>query len=149
MTEITPQTTIHDLLAGHPELIDFLAGYRPEFQHLRNAALRAAMGRVATLERVAAMAGVPVEQLIADIRNQLSGSRDAAPSGAASRLQRLKGVIRALHEGRAVEELRAEFALLLREADPTEIARLEQELIQEGMPVEEIHRLCDLHVSLF
>ncbi|MGQ9662745.1 MAG: DUF438 domain-containing protein [Kiritimatiellia bacterium] len=149
MKEIMPQTTIHDLIEEHPELLNFLASYRPEFQTLGNAALRASMGQVATLERVAAMAGVPVEQLIADIHKQLSGSKATILSNDASRLERLKRVIRALHEGGSVEQLRAEFVQLLQETDPTEIARLEEELIREGMPVEAIHRLCDLHVNLF
>ena len=32
---------------------------------------------------------------------------------------------------------------------PAEIGEIEQALINEGMPVEEIQRLCDVHVAVF
>lgn len=147
MSEITPQTTVHDLLKAHPELLDFLVAYHPEFRLLKNPALRSTMGRVATLERVASKAGVSVEQLIRHIHARLQSPPDAASQ--AARLDQLKGIIRRLHGGEGADQLRAEFAGLLQGADPTDIARMEQDLIREGMPVEEIHRLCDLHVNVF
>ncbi len=61
----------------------------------------------------------------------------------------LKGIIRQLHEGRSVDEVKAEFAALLREVGPTEIAQIEQALIEEGFPEMEIKRLCDVHVAVF
>lgn len=62
--------------------------------------------------------------------------------------ERLKELIRALHEGGSPEELKGRFRDLLQEVGPLEISRAEQELIQEGMPPEEIHRLCDLHLAV-
>ena len=50
---ITPKTTVHTLLKEHPFLLDFLAGYNPEFKKLTNPVLRRTMGRMATLETVA------------------------------------------------------------------------------------------------
>ncbi len=61
----------------------------------------------------------------------------------------LKGILRQLHEGRSVDEVKAEFAALLREVGPTEIAQIEQALIEEGFPEMEIKRLCDVHVAVF
>ncbi|RME33271.1 MAG: DUF438 domain-containing protein [Thermoflexia bacterium] len=61
----------------------------------------------------------------------------------------LKSIIRQLHEGRSVDEVKAEFAALLREVGPTEIAQIEQALIEEGLPEMEIKRLCDVHVAVF
>ncbi len=61
----------------------------------------------------------------------------------------LKGILRQLHEGRSVDEVKAEFAALLREVGPTEIAQIEQALIEEGLPEMEIKRLCDVHVAVF
>ncbi len=65
------------------------------------------------------------------------------------RKQRLKAVIRELHEGRTVDEVKDEFAALLENVGATEIAAIEQELIDEGMPATEIQRLCDVHVAVF
>ncbi len=67
----------------------------------------------------------------------------------ARRREILKGIIRQLHEGRSVDEVKGEFAALLREVGPTEIAAIEQALIEEGFPEMEIKRLCDVHVAVF
>jgi DUF438 domain-containing protein len=65
------------------------------------------------------------------------------------RQEALKRVIRQLHEGRSVDEVKAEFAALLEGVSAAEIAALEQGLIAEGMPEMEIKRLCDVHVAAF
>jgi len=65
------------------------------------------------------------------------------------RKEALKNIIRQLHEGRTVDEVKAEFAALLRDVGPTEIAEIEQALIDEGLPEMEIKRLCDVHVAVF
>ncbi len=61
----------------------------------------------------------------------------------------LKRLIRELHEGKSVEEVRGEFARLLRDAGASEIAAVEQALIAEGLPENEVKRLCDVHVAVF
>jgi len=65
------------------------------------------------------------------------------------RKEALKRVLRQLHEGKAVEEVKGEFAALLQDVGAMDIAEIEQELVQEGMPVVEIKRLCDVHVAVF
>jgi uncharacterized protein len=65
------------------------------------------------------------------------------------RKQTLKNIIRQLHEGKSVDEVKAEFGELAREASYSEIAEVEQILIDEGLPVEEIQNLCDVHVAVF
>ncbi len=61
----------------------------------------------------------------------------------------LKNVIRQLHQGKSVEEVQAEFGVLTAQASSAEIAEAEQTMIAEGLPVEEIQRLCDVHVAVF
>jgi len=65
------------------------------------------------------------------------------------RKEQLKQALKKLHEGTPLEELRAEFTDVLQNTSAGEIAQIEQSLIQEGLPVEEIQNLCDIHVSLF
>jgi DUF438 domain-containing protein len=65
------------------------------------------------------------------------------------RKEQLKQALKKLHEGTPLDELRAEFTDVLQNASAGEIAQIEQSLIQEGLPVEEIQNLCDIHVSLF
>ena len=65
------------------------------------------------------------------------------------RKEALKRVLRQLHEGKTVEEVKGDFAALLQDVGATDIAEIEQELVEEGMPVEEIKHLCDVHVAVF
>ena len=65
------------------------------------------------------------------------------------RKKALKEIIRLAHQGVPVEELKARFREELGELTPLEIAQLEQQLVQEGIPREELARLCDIHISLF
>jgi len=63
----------------------------------------------------------------------------------AHRIRTLKQVIRHLHAGRAPAEVKAQLAALVRECDASEIAAMEQELMTEGVPAQEIMGMCDLH----
>jgi DUF438 domain-containing protein len=63
----------------------------------------------------------------------------------AHRIRTLKQIIEHLHAGGSKEEVRGRLRELVREVDYSEIVAMEQELIAEGMPVEEIQSMCDLH----
>ena len=65
------------------------------------------------------------------------------------RQQVLKTLIRRLHEGATVDEVQADFARLLQDVGATEVAEMEQALINEGIPETEVKRLCDVHVAVF
>jgi PAS domain S-box-containing protein len=61
----------------------------------------------------------------------------------------LKEAIRQLHAGASPQEVKERFKQVLQETSPTEIAKIEEELIKEGMKREEIRRLCDVHLAVF
>jgi len=61
----------------------------------------------------------------------------------------LKKVIMQLHAGFSPQEVKERFRHVLEGISPLEIAKIEEELIKEGMPREEIQRLCDLHLAVF
>ena len=61
------------------------------------------------------------------------------------RISTLKTIIRKLHQGVPPDDVRAELKQLVRETDYGEIVAMEQQLMAEGMPVEEIQSMCDLH----
>lgn len=67
----------------------------------------------------------------------------------AERLEKLKGIIRDLHAGAGMEGLKRRFSELVKDVSPEEISRMEQELMDEGLPQEEVKRLCDVHVEIF
>ena len=61
----------------------------------------------------------------------------------------IKSMIKALHSGADPQEMVQRFQQVLHGVSPTEIAQIEQELIEEGMPQEEVRRLCDVHLAVF
>jgi len=63
----------------------------------------------------------------------------------AHRISVLKEIIHHLHEGAAPEIVKEQLRKLVGETDAKEIMAMEQQLIAEGMPVEEVRSMCDLH----
>jgi len=61
------------------------------------------------------------------------------------RIRVLKEVIRHLHAGNPPEQVKAQLRTIVSQTDATEIMAMEQELMSEGMPVEEVRSMCDLH----
>lgn len=70
-------------------------------------------------------------------------------NNAKSKKEILKDIIRDLHRGGDVEALKKRFAELVRDVSGAEIGAMEQELISEGLPEEEVRKLCDVHVKVF
>jgi DUF438 domain-containing protein len=160
---IAPETKLDSLLKTYPFLLDFLADWSPHFARLRNPLLRNTVGKLATLEQAAALGEVPLDRLIAAIGGEVrrvtgetvernEGRPGAAPApftDRAAKKEILKDIIRDLHAGGDVEALKSRFAALVKDVSGAEIGAIEQELIDEGLPEEEVRRLCDLHVKIF
>lgn len=65
------------------------------------------------------------------------------------RAGRLKVIIEKLAAGAPPSAVKKEFHDLIQDADAAEVASLEQSLIEGGMPVEEVQRLCEVHADVF
>ena len=65
-----------------------------------------------------------------------------------SRKDKLKALILKLHHGGAQESVRNELLLSLSQIPYGEVVEVEQELIGEGLPEEEIMNLCDAHSAV-
>lgn len=65
------------------------------------------------------------------------------------RQQAIKDILRQIHEGKSFEEVKAEFTEAFQGVSANEISQAEAALIAEGLPVEEIQNLCDVHASVF
>ena len=65
------------------------------------------------------------------------------------RVDALKGIIHELHDGVAPEALKERFRAVLDHVGAGEISTMESELMAEGMPEQEIKRMCELHVAVF
>jgi DUF438 domain-containing protein len=61
----------------------------------------------------------------------------------------LKEIIMDLHKGKTVDEVKERFDKLIEGVSVSEISQMEQSLIMEGLPIEEVQRLCDVHAAVF
>jgi DUF438 domain-containing protein len=161
--ELHEKVKINDLLKEYPELLDFLVNKWPTFKKLKNPVLRKTIGKMATLNQAAVMAGIETSTLVTEIAGEIerqTGQRPKILQGEdtaaaesfkdkAAREEVLKDIIRDLHAGKDMDELKNRFQALIQDAAPAEIAQMEQKLIQEGMPEDEVKRLCDVHVKIF
>jgi len=64
------------------------------------------------------------------------------------RKQLLKHMILQLHKGEAPGQVKRRLAELLQKIPYGEVVEVEQELIQEGLPQEEVLKLCDIHTQV-
>lgn len=61
----------------------------------------------------------------------------------------IKQIIRELHEGKTVDQVKEKFEETFAGVSSTEITEAEQALINEGLPISEVQRLCDVHSAVF
>jgi DUF438 domain-containing protein len=158
---IGPKTKIDELLKKYPFLLDFLAGLSPRYAKLKNPVMRKTIGRVANLQQVAGFGEMALAELLPKVQaeiKRIAGEEVAIETGLAApepisakeaRQEVLKDIIRELHDGGNLEDQKKRFAELIKDIRPTEISEMEQKLIEEGLPEEEVKRLCDVHVQVF
>ncbi len=72
-----------------------------------------------------------------------------SPKEMEERKRKMKLAIEKLHQGARVEDVKEEFREILKDASPLEISKIEEEMINEGVPREQIQNLCDVHLELF
>ena len=65
-----------------------------------------------------------------------------------NRKELLKHLILQLHNGEAPEAVKTQLTNLLKGVPYDEVVEVEQELIKEGLPVEEVLKLCDIHAMV-
>lgn len=155
--ELSAKTKVNDILTRYPFLKDHLIGLNPEFKMLDNPFMRRTVGRIATLGRVAMIGAMDLRKLLDSIAGEIMKQTGEAvvvvagtgPSEDEARIGTMKEIIKDLHAGKDVESQKRKFAELIKDVAPWEIAQMEQALIREGMPEEEIKSLCDVHVKVF
>jgi DUF438 domain-containing protein len=161
--ELNAKSKIDDLLKQYPFLLDFLITLSPHFKNLKNPLIRKTMGKVATLKQAADIGGLDIEGLISALTAEIDkqtvndagsdksapAAMDETPTDSVEKQEILKGIIRDLHDGEDMEVLKERFRELSLGVEATEIAKMEQALMDEGLPAEEIKRLCDVHVEIF
>jgi DUF438 domain-containing protein len=157
---INPKTKVSELLKEYPFIKDFLVELNPHFKALDNPIMRRTLGRVASLSKAAMIGGIDIVELMSGIAAEIKTRtgkevqvegivKQGAISDPEQRIEALKKIIEDLHRGEDIKVLKQRFLTLIRDVAPSEIANMEQRLIDGGMPEEEVKRLCDVHVEVF
>lgn len=156
IARLTADTRIQDLIEAYPFLIEALGNFNPHYKALRDPALREVMAKQATLGIAAERGGVKLNDLMNFVANtiQQQAGHTLLVDGPLQaevdpeRLRAYRDIMIKLHSGGDIKDAEQQFALLVKSAAPGEIAAMEQHLIQEGMPVSEIKRMCDAHLQV-
>ncbi|PLR82188.1 PAS domain S-box protein [Bacillus canaveralius] len=82
--------------------------------------------------------------------SEMINNREQLHKDKSERHEILKEIIKALHHGASVEEVKAQFEEAVGNTSVAEISQLEHSLMEEeGIPVEEVQRLCSVHTAIF
>ena len=82
--------------------------------------------------------------------SEIINNREQESISQSERQTFLKEIIKDLHNGKSVEEVKARFEEAAGNISVAEISKLEQALMEEeGIPVQEVQRLCSVHTAIF
>jgi hypothetical protein len=73
--EITPSTTVNELLEAYPELEETLIDIAPPLKKLKNPFLRKSIAKIATLKHISSVGNIPLNDLINDLREAVGESK--------------------------------------------------------------------------
>ncbi|MHA2352689.1 MAG: DUF438 domain-containing protein [Candidatus Thorarchaeota archaeon] len=156
-------TKILELANEFPFLFDTLVEISPKLKRLQNPILQKTIGRRATLTDVSKMSDVPLRRLFVLLSESISknaneevnidkGDKDTGEwqEELAKRQRKLKDLVLDLRGGEDIKKLQSEFKEILIDVSATEIAEMEQSLIDSGeLTAQQVTALCDIHVLVF
>jgi len=164
--------TVYELCQQYPELKAVMA--QVGFKEISNPIAMQTAGRVMTIPKGAAIKGIPMPDVIAALRaagfqpvdsdndcgcshdtcqchhhHQPAAQADADPATREGRTQLLHSFVERLTHGEPLSSVRRDFVKHFRNVDAEEIAAAEQQLINSGVKISDVQRMCDVHSALF
>ena len=169
--------SVASLVKEYPEVADIMVDLG--FTEIKNPAMLASVGRIMNLKKGSQMKKIPMEEIVRAFREKgfeiMDGgkpfpaeSSDSAEESkiakaseetkiadafeatkAPDRAEALRLLLDRLSEGEDLESVRADFVRDFKDVDPAEIMRAEQGLMESGMPLSKVQKLCDVHSALF
>ena len=150
--------SVYELTQEFPEVIELMRGLG--FTEITKKGMLTSVGRIMTIPKGAKMKHIEMEDIVkcfVEAGFTVKGyeapapNRDVIPgsTGNLSRSEQLKAYLHRLNAGEDLETIREEFRQNFSDVEASEIMRAEQELLQEGTPLHEVQRLCDVHSALF
>ena len=164
--------SVASLVKEYPEVADIMADLG--FTEIKNPAMLASVGRIMNLKKGSQMKKIPMEEIVRAFREkgfeitdcgkpfpaestdlaeeaEIAKAVDSAEAAKApvDRAEALRSLLDRLSEGEDLESVRADFVRDFKDVDPAEIMRAEQGLMESGMPLSKVQKLCDVHSALF
>ena len=169
--------SVASLVKEYPEVADIMANLG--FTEIKNPAMLASVGRIMNLKKGSQMKKIPMEEIVRAFREKGFEIRDGGKpfpnesadlaeeakiakaseetkiagafeaTKAPDRAEALRSLLDRLSEGEDLESVRADFVRDFKDVDPAEIMRAEQGLMESGMPLSKVQKLCDVHSALF
>ena len=155
MKELDMTKSVADLVAEYPNVKEIMAELG--FKDITSPVALKFMGKVMTVPKGAAIKGISMDKIIAAFEDNgftVTGvpGREAAEvltGTAEDRNTKLKNLILRLNQGEDLESVRADFVRDFESVSVHDIVKAEQGLIDDGLPMQEVQKLCDLHSALF
>lgn len=161
--ELDLNKTVFELTQEYPELVEIMA--KLGFTEITKKPILHSVGKIMTIPKGAKMKKISMMDVITTLMSygfELVGdmpditSVSSIPMEEANishpfpnRTEQLKAYLKRLGHGEELEDVRADFVRDFGEVEASEIMQAEQELLQEGTPLSEVQRLCDVHSALF
>ena len=164
--------SVASLVKEYPEVADIMVELG--FTEIKNPAMLASVGRIMNLKKGSQMKKIPMEEIVRTFREkgfeitdcgkpfpaestdlaeeaEIAKAVDSAEAAKApvDRAEALRSLLDRLSEGEDLESVRADFVRDFKDVDPAEIMRAEQGLMESGMPLSKVQKLCDVHSALF
>ena len=164
--------SVASLVKEYPEVAEIMANLG--FTEIKNPAMLASVGRIMNLKKGSQMKKIPMEEIVRAFREKgfeitdggklfpaesadsaeeakIAKATDSAEATKApvDRAEALRLLLDRLSEGEDLESVRADFVRDFKDVDPAEIMRAEQGLMESGMPLSKVQKLCDVHSALF
>ena len=159
--------TVYELTQEYPELIQIMV--KLGFTEITKKSMLMSAGKIMTIPKGAKLKNIPMTDVVTALLSngfELTGEMTAhqipdkkpVPMPRAKlqddpesreRLEQLKAYLRRLADGEDLESVRADFVEKFQSVDAAEIMKAEQALMQEGTPITEVQKLCDIHSALF
>ena len=156
---------VYDLAKEYPDFIDIFASLG--FADIKNPVMLNSMGRIITVNKGSKMKKIPLEKIkevFAEHGYEIEGDSKESkeedtlkaakkgsdlPKDDANSTELIKQYLLRLSNGESLESVQKDFKERFESVDSSEIMKAEQELMESGMPYQEVQKLCDVHSALF
>lgn len=155
--------SVFELTQEYPELINIME--KLGFKEITKKSMLHSVGKIMTIPKGAKINNISMMNVITSLMDcgfEITGempdstftnkptlSNIEMDSTQKSRTEQIKSYLKRLSAGESLDAVRTDFVREFEKVEPSEIIKAEQELLNEGTPLSEVQRLCDVHSALF